>query len=104
MFVSEFKLKNKVLLAGIIVLIANCAYAQQESPLSSRLKLQDASAVSRKANDTQSHNGSIMSNPLYNAITNGVGNFMQGMGDNPTNSYSMQEQRRQQVEYLKQGK
>lgn len=84
---------------GLTFIGINPAFAGN---LNSKIKLQDAVSVSQKANTTQVHNSSLLTNPLYNSLTNGTGNFMQGMMDNPSNVNSMREQNRQKLEYLTQ--
>ncbi|MBP7211936.1 hypothetical protein KBA27_03795 [bacterium] len=96
----------KKILFLVIMLSCTCCttFATSDGNLNQKLNLQDASAVTKKANDASKvHGNSLLSNPVYNAMTGGVGNFMHGINDNPTNVYSMQEQSRQETEYLRQG-
>ena len=99
--------KLSILLVAALA-FTNCGFAASPSNssqggLSGKINLQDASSVSERANKSQVNNPAIMSSPLYNATMSGVGNFMQGMSDNPTNVYSMQDQARQRAEYIRNG-
>ena len=97
----------KILVSIFVLFIcSNCvlAYTEnlQNSSLCNRIKLQDASSVSEKANKSQLNTPLMINSPLYNSATGGVGNFVQGITDNGTSAYSMQNQRRQETEYIKQ--
>ena len=87
-----------------ILLFVTVCFAQSgfcSGSLSSRLNLQDASSVSKKANGSGSsyENSSLMNDPMLNSALGGMSNMIQGMTNNP---YSMQEQQKAQMDYARQ--
>lgn len=70
--------------------------------LGSRIKLQDATSVSTKANSGPSYeNNCLINDPMLNSALGGMSNIMQMQGMNGS-SYSMQEQQKAQMDYVRQ--
>jgi len=87
-----------------LVLIAFACFQQAGfcSSLGSRIKLQDAAAVSNKANSGSAYeSNSLMNDPILNSALGGMSNMIQMQGMNGS-SYTMQEQQNAQMDYLRQ--
>ena len=82
------------------LLIFSGSFVCSKEFVGSKLNLQDAKSVSDKANQLPSVGGeSILSDPFIDATMGGIRNVVQGFNNN---TYSMQEQQKQQADYAKQ--
>lgn len=90
---------------GLIILIFCCFCAKgfcEPNSLSTRIKLQDAGSVSKRANVNSSFGSASELSPLIDAGVGGMTNIMRGLADYSDNIYSQQQQSVQQVEYVRQ--
>jgi len=85
----------------VLLCVSQASFAQEF--IGSKIKLQDPSDVSAKANGSSSSFSSpyseMFQNPMINSTLQGMGNMMQGYNND---SRGVQEQVKQQMDYAKQ--
>ena len=69
------------------------------SSLGSKIKLQDASTVSKRANGEEGFGDNPFATPVINSALGGMSMMIQGMTEHP---YSVQEQQKAQMDYARQ--
>lgn len=95
--------KNKLFPCfSIIALLLTFLNPATASDLGARIKLQDANAVSSKANNASSLHSDFMNDPFLQSEVNGFGNMIQQMTGNVSNINMAQELQKQQGEYARQ--
>ena len=90
-----------ILFLFVFICCAQNAKSFEQGSLGSRIKLQDASAVSQKANGGDGYSSPGI-DPITNSLMGGMSNMMQGMSGNYSNIQSVQENMKMQQDYIKQ--